>query len=219
MTIDAGLIGASGIVPLFNHRDPDVAADAAGACIAGGATAIEITDRVAGAEHTVAAVAERVRREGSGVVVGAGSVVDPARVRELLDAGAMFVVSPGLSEAVALECRRAGVPYVPGCATASEVIRARELGASLTKMFPATELGGPPYLRSLRAAMPWLRAMPTGGVRNDPVELASYVHAGAECLGLGSDLIRRELLERRDWHSVTVAVRKAIDCVRAARES
>jgi 2-dehydro-3-deoxyphosphogluconate aldolase/(4S)-4-hydroxy-2-oxoglutarate aldolase len=215
--LTADPIRAAGVVPLFNHSDPAIAAEAAAACAEGGATAIEVTDRVAGTEAAISAVARRLEADGSGAVVGAGSVVDARRADVLIAAGARFVVSPGLSEPVAIACDRAGVPYVPGCATASEVIRARDLGLELTKIFPAAALGGPAYIRALRAAMPWMGAMPTGGVRNDVAELAEYVRAGAVCVGLGSDLVERATLDRRDWPALTRAVARAVAAVRDAR--
>jgi 2-dehydro-3-deoxyphosphogluconate aldolase/(4S)-4-hydroxy-2-oxoglutarate aldolase len=217
MSWDVGeRLAEAGVLPLFRHDDPAVAADAAAACAAAGATAVEITDRAAGTEHVLAAVAERLRDEGVDVTLGAGSVVDAARGQRLIEAGAQFVVSPGLSEEVAERCRLLGVPYVPGCATPSEVLRARALGLALTKIFPASQLGGPRYVAALRAAMPWMQALPTGGVRADRAELAEYVRAGAACVGIG-ELVSPQRLRDRDWEGVRHAVAEAIEAVRNAR--
>jgi 2-dehydro-3-deoxyphosphogluconate aldolase / (4S)-4-hydroxy-2-oxoglutarate aldolase len=151
----------------------DAAAEAGLACI-------EITWTTPGAADVVRALRER-RPE---LLVGAGSIFDEAQAHEAWEAGAAFLVSPHLAHGVSDVCRSLGALYVPGAATASEVVAATERGHPLVKLFPIAQLGGAEFVRALRGPIPGLRAMVTGGV--GPDEVAGYLAAGAVLVGLGS---------------------------------
>ena len=215
MTADALLRAAAelGVVPLF--YDPDVARAHAtvAALAAGGASIVEYTLRGPGAETVLAAL---VADAPAGVTIGAGSVNNVAGANRALDAGAAFVVGPNGSRQVAERCRDAGVAYVPGCLTPSEVVTAAAWGCPLVKVFPVSAVGGPDYVRALRGPLPQLRVMATGGVGLDDVE--AYLRAGAACVGLGGDLVKREWVERDDGRPLTEATARVLERARAARE-
>jgi len=214
MTPDALLHTAAelGVVPLF--YDPDVARARATvtALAAGGATIVEYTLRGPGAEAVLAAL---VADAPAGVTIGAGSVRDLAGAHRALAAGAAFVVGPNANRDVAERCRDAGVAYVPGCLTPSEVVTAGGWGCPLVKVFPVSALGGAGYVRALRGPLPDVRLMATGGVGLDDVD--AYLRAGATCVGLGGDLVKREWVERDDGRPLAEATAEVLGRARAAR--
>ncbi len=169
-----------GVVGVLRSDDPARAIDLSEAAISAGLACIEITWTTPGA----AGVVRTLRERHPGLLIGAGSVFDDDDVASARGAGAEFVVSPHLSERVSAACAALALPYVPGVATASEVVRAMETGHQLVKLFPIAQLGGPAFVRALRGPVPTLRAMVTGGVA--PEDLASYREAGAALVGLGS---------------------------------
>lgn len=215
MTAEALLHAAAelGVVPLFYDPDVTRARDTVTALAAGGATVVEYTLRGPGAERVLAAL---VADAPTGVTVGAGSVSDLAAADRALDAGAAFVVGPNGSREVADRCRGAGVAYVPGCLTPSEVVTSGGWGCPLVKVFPVSALGGPGYVRALRGPLPSVRLMATGGVGLD--DITAYMRAGATCVGLGGDLVRREWVERDDGRLLVDATAEALERARGARE-
>lgn len=202
-----------GVVPLFYDPDVGRARVTVAALAAGGATVVEYTLRGPGAESVLAAL---VADAPAGVTIGAGSVNDLSGANRALDAGAAFVVGPNGSRDVADRCHDAGVAYVPGCLTPSEVVTAVDWGCPLVKLFPVSVIGGPAYVRALRGPLPKVRLMTTGGVGLDDVD--AYVRAGATCVGLGGDLVRREWVERDDGRPLVEATAQVIASARAARE-
>lgn len=213
MTPDALLQAAAelGVVPLFYDADTARAQATVAALAAGGASIIEYTLRGPGAETVLAAL---VAHAPAGVAIGAGSVNDLAGANRALDAGAAFVVGPNGSREVAERCRDAGVAYVPGCLTPSEVVTAGAWGCPLVKVFPVAAVGGPSYVRALRGPLPNLRVMATGGVGLDDVE--AYLRAGTTCVGLGSDLVRREWIEHDDGRPLAEATALVLERARSA---
>lgn len=215
MTSEAllGAVTELGVVPLF--FDPDLARARAtvAALAAGGASIVEYTLRGPGAEQVLAAL---VADAPEGVTIGAGSVADLAAANRALDAGAAFVVGPNGSREVAERCHDAGVAYVPGCLTPSEVVTAGGWGCPLVKVFPVSALGGAGYVRALRGPLPQLRVMATGGVGLEDVD--AYLRAGATCVGLGGDLVKRAWVERDDGRPLAEATARVLARARAALE-
>ena len=188
-------LGGHRIVPVVVLDDP-ARADALGAALVeGGLPVAEATFRTPGA----AAVLRRLA-EHDDLVVGAGTVLTVRQVDEALDAGAGFVVSPGLSAAVVRRCQEAGVPVVPGVATPSEVMHALDLGLDTVKFFPAEANGGLPTIKALAAAFPQVRFMPTGGITVDSAP--SYLaHPAVAAVG-GSWMVAPDLLADGRWDEV-----------------
>ena len=159
----------------------------------GGLTNLEITMNTPGAAEQI-----QVAREiaGSALNIGAGTVTDLRLLEDALSAGASFIVTPTVVVPVIERCGQLKVPVFPGAFSPTEIVRAWELGATMVKIFPA-EFPGPPYLRSLKAPLPHLKLMPTGGV--DVATLEAYAKAGADAYGVGSPLFRAERMAAQDW--------------------
>lgn len=201
------------LVPLFYDGDAARARATVAALAAGGATLVEYTLRGPGADRVLA---ELVENAPAGVTIGAGSVSDAAMADLALRAGAAFVVGPNGDPEVAERCFAQAVAYVPGCMTPSELVRARSWGCSLLKLFPVGALGGPAYVRAVRAPLPGLEMMVTGGVSIE--DASAYLEAGAACLGIGSELVKRSYLDVDDGRPLAEATAAALACLRSARE-
>jgi Entner-Doudoroff aldolase len=171
----------SRVVAILRLRDHGLAAEVCDALARGGIRVLELTQDDPGALAALRAVAGR-----RDVVVGAGTVVDPATVPALADAGARFVVAPNTDRRVIAAALAAGLDPIPGALTATEVACALEAGATMVKLFPAGPLG-PGYLRALRGPFERVEFVPTGGIAHDAV--GEWIAAGAAAVGLGSDLV------------------------------
>jgi 2-dehydro-3-deoxyphosphogluconate aldolase/(4S)-4-hydroxy-2-oxoglutarate aldolase len=200
-----------GVVAVVRLPDAAQAQEVAGALVTGGVTAIEITMTVSGAVELIAALARTAPPE---VIVGAGTVLDAATARAVIDAGAAFVVSPVFKPEVVGVCREAGRAVMPGCFTPTEILQAWEAGADVVKVFPATSLG-PAFFGDLLAPMPWLKLMPTGGVSLANAE--GWIRAGAVAVGVGSALVDRAAVREGRLHDITAKARAFVDAVAAAR--
>ena len=207
-----------GLVPLFHHDDPDVAIAVVRAVAASGCRVLEFTNRGAAAHEVFAALQAAGRRERLDVLVGAGSIVDPATAGLYLNLGAAFVVGPTLEPEVARVCNRRKVAYLPGCATATEIGRAEELGCEIVKLFPGGAAGGPSFVKAVLGPSPWTRIMPTGGVQPTHDSLDEWFSAGVACVAMGSRLITRELIEHKDWAGLTASVAKALQLITELRD-
>lgn len=181
----------------------------------GGISLLEITLTIPDAVDVLRTLVQEL---GPDVLPGAGSVTSAAQAREVIGAGARFVVSPVLVKEIAPVCAAAGGVSVLGAFTPSEMIEATAAGADYVKVFPADAAGGPAYFRAVLAPLPHLRLLPSGGVKLD--NLAAYLDAGAVALALGSDLAPTALVQAGDWNGVTARARTyvaALDAWRAGR--
>jgi 2-dehydro-3-deoxyphosphogluconate aldolase / (4S)-4-hydroxy-2-oxoglutarate aldolase len=186
---------ASAVIPVVRTSTDEFAARAVEWLEEAGYTTFEITLSVPGALDLIGTLR---RREG--FVVGAGTVLTAAEAEACLGAGAQFIVSPVLAEEVLRVCAEAGVPALIAGLTPDEVYRAWRLGASAVKVFPASSAGGPAHVKALRSVFPEIPLFPTGGV--DQGNLNAYFDAGADCLGIGGDLVSDAILQRElaaDW--------------------
>ena len=182
-----------GIVAVVRSESPEQVVKVVQALAEGGVTAAEITFTVPDALEVI----RRVRKElGDSIVLGAGSVLDPETARAALLAGAEYIVAPSTNLEVIRLCRRYGKVVMPGALTPTEVVAAWEAGADVVKIFPS-DLGGPPYLKALRAPLPQIRMMPTGGVDLSTAE--AFLKAGACCLGVGSSLVEPKAIAAGDF--------------------
>lgn len=185
----------TGLVPLFYHAEPQVAGAVATAIAEGGARILEFTNRGARALPVFAALRAHIDSESLPLLLGIGSIVDAPTAALFIAHGADFVVGPTFDADVARLCNRRKIAYLPGCATPTEIARAEEFGAEIVKVFPGTTVGGPAFIEAVRKPMPWSRIMPTGGVDATRESLRAWFAAGACCVGMGSKLIQRDLLE------------------------
>jgi len=201
-----------GIVPVVRAESADEAARAIDAIREGGISVLEITMTVPGA---VRLIEELAKRFGTDAVVGAGTVLDPETARVCILAGAAFVVSPALNLDTIACCRRYGIPVLPGALTPTEVLTAWQAGADMVKVFPCSALGGASYIKALKAPLPQVDLIPTGGVNLQTA--ADFIKAGSTALGLGADLVDLKAVREGKASLVTERAQKLVEIVKAAR--
>lgn len=201
-----------GVVPVIRINDLDNARNAVEAMILGGIKIFEVTMTV---PNAISLIDELSKREG--LVVGAGTVLDPETAGECIDAGAAFVVSPSTNIDTVAYCNERQTAVMPGALTPTEIVNAWEAGADIVKVFPAGSLGGPKYIRSLKGPLPHIKMMPTGGVSIDSV--ADYLLSGAEAVGVGSELVDVRAVEEGRLDELTGAAKAYLQAVEKARAS
>jgi 2-dehydro-3-deoxyphosphogluconate aldolase/(4S)-4-hydroxy-2-oxoglutarate aldolase len=202
-----------GIIPVVRAASADQAMRAAEAVCAGGIPVVEVTMTVPGAIELIAQLAKGVGRE---VLIGAGTVLDADTARRCLDAGAEFLVSPGFDLATVELAKRMGKLMLAGALTPTEVITAWRAGSDLVKIFPCGTVGGAKYIKALKAPLPQVPMVPTGGVNFETA--AEFIHAGADALGIGGELISAAALKSGNVAAITDAARRYVSIVRRARE-
>jgi 2-dehydro-3-deoxyphosphogluconate aldolase/(4S)-4-hydroxy-2-oxoglutarate aldolase len=153
------------------------------------------------------------------MILGIGSVVDASTASLYLQLGANFVVSPILNPDIFKVCNRRCVPYVPGCGSVSEIGMAQELGADMVKVFPASNVGGPSFVKNVKAPMPWTNIMVTGGVEPTDENLKVWFKAGVSCVGMGSNLFPKEVVANQKWNIITELCKSSFAFIEKARES
>ena len=201
-----------GLVPVVRAQSADEAMRAVDAIREGGVPILEITMTVPGAIGVMEAVA---RRHGSDVVIGAGTVLDAETARACILAGAQFLVSPSLDLGTITLCRRYGIAVVPGALTPTEVVTAWSAGADVVKIFPCGALGGASYIKALKAPLPQVEVIPTGGVSLKTA--GDFIKAGSLALGVGADLVDLAALREGNAKQVTERAREFVRIVREAR--
>lgn len=209
-------MGATGMVPVFYHKDAQVAKMVLKACYEGGVRAFEFTNRGDFAHEVFAELVKYAAAECPDMAVGAGSVVDPATAAMYIQMGACFIVGPMFNPEVARLCNRRMVPYSPGCGTVTEVGNAQEAGCDLCKVFPGDVLGAA-FVKSLMAPMPWSKIMVTGGVEPSQDNLKAWFKAGVFCVGMGSKLFPTDRIKAQDWAYITEKCREALGFIESAR--
>ena len=187
-------IGSTGMVPVFYHKDAEVAKKVVKACYEGGVRAFEFTNHGDFAHEVFAEVVKFAAKECPEMAMGVGSIVDPATAALYLQLGANFVVGPLFNPEIAKICNRRLVAYTPGCGSVSEVGFAQEAGCDLCKIFPGDVLGAK-LVKGLLAPMPWSKLMVTGGVEPTQENLTSWIKAGVFCVGMGSKLFPNDKVD------------------------
>ena len=204
-------IEAGGVVAVVRLNDAQVAFKVARALAAGGITSLEITMTVPGA---VRLIEELVDTMPADTLIGAGTVLDTNTARDVIRAGARFVVSPVFKPGLIEQCHREGVLAIPGCFTPTEILAAWEAGADIVKVFPATSLG-PGFIRDVRAPLPQIRLMPTGGVTRD--NAGAWIKAGAFAIGVGTALVDAAAVDEQRFDVISANARLFVQAVRSAR--
>ena len=203
-----------GIVPVVRATSAKQAISAAVAVAAGGITIVEVTMTVPGA---LDAISQLIKTLGSEVIVGAGTVLDAQAARQCFDAGAEFLVSPGLDLATIKAANDAGKLIMAGALTPTEVITAWKAGADFVKVFPASAVGGPGYLKALRGPLPQVPLVPTGGVNLNTA--ADFLRAGASALGVGGELVLAAALKSGETAQITALARQYLEIVQQVRKA
>jgi len=205
-------IAEIGVIPVVRAESADIALRAIDAIRAGGISVLEITMTVPGAIRIIEEVAQKL---GSKAVVGAGTVLDEVTARQCILAGAQFIVSPALNLHTISCCHRYGIVVIPGAMTPTEVVTASSAGADWVKVFPAGALGGPSYIKALKAPLPHIQLVPTGGVSLKTA--ADFILAGAIALGVGTDLVDTKALRDGEDRLITQRARQFVEVVKEAR--
>lgn len=204
-------IEADGVVAVIRLTDASQLRAVADALAAGGVRALEVTMTV---PRAIELIEELTRSLPPEILVGAGTVLDGETARQVILAGARFVVSPVFRPAVIEMSHRHDVAVMPGCFTPTEILGAWEQGADVVKVFPATALG-PAFFKDIRGPLPQLRLMPTGGVTRE--NAGDWIRAGAVAIGVGTALVDRGLVQERKFGDITTRARHFIEAVRLAR--
>ena len=206
-----------GLIPIFYNGDHRVATKIVTACLEGGASVIEFTNRGAFAHQVFAELSRFVADKNLPVILGAGSVLDAPTAALYINNGAAFIVAPSFNPEVATLCNRRKILYVPGCGSVTEISRAHEWGAEFVKVFPGSQVGGPGFVKAVRGPMPWTSVIPTGGVEPTWVSIKGWIEGGAAALGIGSKLISREIIAHEDWERLKKTTHDCLDFVAKAR--
>jgi 2-dehydro-3-deoxyphosphogluconate aldolase / (4S)-4-hydroxy-2-oxoglutarate aldolase len=201
-----------GVIPVVRADSPEEAMEAVEAIKAGGVPILEITMTVPGAIKVIERIADKY---GDEVILGAGTVLDPETARICILAGAKFVVSPALNVETIELCRRYSIPICPGALTPTEVVTAWQAGADFVKIFPCSAMGGASYIKGLKAPLPQVELIPTGGVNLNTA--ADFIKAGSSALGIGADLVDLKAIRAGEAHIITERAIQFSQIVRDAR--
>lgn len=200
-----------GILPVLRAGSVDTAMQLAAAIAEGGVSAMEVTMTVPGAIEVI----RRLVKERPDLLVGAGTVLDPETARMCIAEGAQFVVSPAINLETISLCHRYSIAVLPGALTPTEVVTAWQAGADIIKVFPASAMGGAKYLQSLKAPLPQIELIPTGGVNVSTAK--DFLAAGAFALGVGADLVDESACFEERLHEVTATAARYVSIVREYR--
>jgi len=193
----------TGMVPVFYHKDVEVCKSVVKACYDGGVRLFEFTNRGDFASLVFAELNKWAIVECPEMIMGVGSIVDEATAAMYIALGTNFVVAPLIDEATAKVCNKRKIAWSPGCGSVTEIGRAHELGAEVVKIFPGSQVGGPSFVKAVKGPMPWASIMPTGGVSPTEDNLKQWFDAGVTCVGMGSQLFPKEVLESKNWEYIT----------------
>lgn len=212
------VMSGTGMVPVFYHKDVEVTKHVVKACYEGGVRAFEFTNRGDFAQDVFAELVKWAAKECPEMILGIGSIVDPATAAMYIQLGANFVVGPLFNPEIAKVCNRRLIPYTPGCGSVSEIGFAQEVGCDLCKVFPAGNVGGPSFVKNVKAPMPWSMLMVTGGVEPTKENLTAWIKAGVTCVGMGSNLFPADIVAAKDWDRITAKCREAFGYIAEARK-
>jgi 2-dehydro-3-deoxyphosphogluconate aldolase / (4S)-4-hydroxy-2-oxoglutarate aldolase len=210
------LIPEQGILPLFFYKDAGVSIEVLKALYSAGIRAVEYTNRGEAALKNFREMRKVCDGELNGMYLGVGTIKNAAMAQAFIDAGADYIISPGLVEDAAKVADANQMLWVPGCMTPTEIIRAEQLGAKMVKLFPGNLLG-PGFLSAIKEIFPGLLFMPTGGVEAEKENLSGWFKAGVCAVGMGSKLITKAALENRDYEKIKSDTTKSLELIREVR--
>jgi 2-dehydro-3-deoxyphosphogluconate aldolase/(4S)-4-hydroxy-2-oxoglutarate aldolase len=207
----------TGMIPLFFNNDIELSKKVLKACYNGGARLMEFTARGDFAHEVFGELTKYAIKELPGMIMGVGSVTDGAAASLYMALGANFIVTPVLREDIAIACNRRKVLWSPGCGTLSEIARAEELGCEIVKLFPG-DIYGPQFVKCIKGPQPWTSVMPTGGVSPTKENLSGWFNAGVTCVGMGSQLISKEIIANKDYAKLEQDVKNALALIKEVRK-
>lgn len=209
-------MGSTGMIPVFNHVDIEVAKAVLDASYKGGIRVFEFTNRASNSLEVFKEMYEYGSKYED-MVIGIGTIFTAKAAKDFIDAGADFIVSPALIPEVADYCNDKKVFWIPGCGTITEVLNAKNLGASLVKAFPGNVLG-PAFVSSAKAVFPDLHIMPTGGVEPTEENLSEWFGAGVFCVGMGSQLFKKEWIVNQEYENLQSKISESLELIQAIKK-
>ncbi len=210
------LIPEQGILPLYFYKDPEVSLEVLKALYRAGIRTVEYTNRGEAALQNFKKMRELCDTELKDMYLGIGTIKNGEMAQTFIDAGADFIICPGLVEDVAKVADENNLLWVPGCMTPTEIIRAETLGAKMIKLFPGNILG-PEFMSSIKTLFPDLLFMPTGGVDLDKENISKWLKAGVCAVGMGSKLVSKDLLEQKNYAKIEELARQALEILKAVK--
>ena len=201
----------TGIIPVFFHADAGVCKHVLKACYDGGVRVFEFTNRGDFAHEVFAELNHWAAAEMPDMILGVGSVVDAGTASLYIQLGANFIVSPILNQDMAKVCNRRKILWSPGCGSLTEINQAEEYGAEICKIFPGAQVGGPSFVKAIKGPCPWTSLMPTGGVEPTEESLKAWFGAGVTCVGMGSQLITKEIIHKGSYSELTKKVKEVFE--------
>ena len=213
----ASVMQQDGMVPLFFHPDVDLGKKILKACYDGGGRLLEFTSRGDFAFEIFGELNKYALKELPGMILGVGSITDAGAASLYMQLGANFIVTPVLREDIAAVCNRRKVLWSPGCGSLTEIARAEELGCEIVKLFPG-DIYGPKFVKGIKGPCPWTSIMPTGGVSPSEENLKGWFDAGVTCVGMGSQLISKDILASKDFGRLENMVRDTLSLIKSIRK-
>ena len=207
----------TGMVPLFYHSDIEIAKKTLKACYDGGARLLEFTSRGDFAHNIFEELNQYALAELPEMIMGVGSVTDAAAASLYMQLGANFIVTPVLREDIAVVCNRRKVLWSAGCGSLTEIAKAEELGGEIIKLFPGSTYGRG-FVKAIKGPQPWTSIMPTGGVSTEEDNLRGWFGAGVTCVGMGSQLISKEILAQENYTGLKEKVAATLSLIKKIRE-
>jgi len=202
----------SSMIPLFYNDDIVISKKIVQACYQGGARLLEFTHRGDFAHEVFRELISFANHSLPGMILGVGSVSDAPSASYYLMNGANFIVTPVYREDIAILCNRRKILWSPGCGSLTEIAKAEEMGADLVKLFPGN-IYGPEFVKAVKGPQPWTHIMPTGGVTTEETNLKSWFDAGVSCVGLGSKLITKEIIDNQAYEELAKRVEKTLQLI------
>jgi 2-dehydro-3-deoxyphosphogluconate aldolase / (4S)-4-hydroxy-2-oxoglutarate aldolase len=204
------------LVPLFTSADAEVCKDVMKACYRAGIRLFEVTNRGDFAHEVFAELVRTARTECPDMILGAGTIMDTGTASLYIQLGANFIVSPNFNFEIAKVCNRRKIAYMPGCATITEISNAEEWGVEIVKLFPGDSLS-PKFVKALKGPMPWTNILVTGGVELNEASLGAWFGAGVSAVGVGSNLVSKDILATKDWPTLEARVKDALALIKKLR--
>ncbi|MBE7171337.1 MAG: bifunctional 4-hydroxy-2-oxoglutarate aldolase/2-dehydro-3-deoxy-phosphogluconate aldolase [Williamsia sp.] len=201
------------LVPLFTHNDLAVAKEVVHACYKGGVRVFEYTNRSVNSAEVFKALLAYARQSFPDLAFGIGTIYNREQATYFAELGADFIIQPILDAGVAEVCAKHRLAWMPGTMTLTEIYTARQLGADIIKIFPAATVG-PGFIKAIKGPMPDVKIMATGGVEPTRASLQTWFGAGSHCVGLGSQLVSREVLEEKNYDKLEVLVQECFDVIK-----
>ena len=207
----------SGMIPVFYHKDLEVAKQVLLACYQGGVRVFEFTNRGDFAQEVFSELVKYADKACPEMIMGAGSVIDAGTASLYIQLGANFIVGPLFNPEVAKVCNRRLIPYAPGCGSVTEIGYAQEAGCDICKIFPAGNVGGPSFVKNVMAPMPWSLLMVTGGVEPEKDNLTAWFKSGVCCVGMGSKLFPKEEIAANNWSYISNKCNEVLTLIQSMR--